>query len=373
MKMNKYRYIFTLIYTCFVMLSFLSCSSGNSSVSNKKKLTYKDLPIKKKISAINEPNPNSDFKTGDLINITVSRLDTSVNFDSVQFFVDGVMVGISTGTNLTYAWNSSEAKVGRRNIKTITYCKSYPKEVNNISIFMFSDLVPRQYGFQIINAFPHDQDAYTQGLVYDLGFLFESTGQYGKSSLRKIEPETGKLISSKKLPPDLFGEGVCIFKERIIQLTWKSRIGFVYDKKSFELINKIEYQTQGWGITTDGEKLIMSDGSNTIYFLEPEYFTELSRIEVYDNNGPVNNLNELEFINGEIYANVYQTDKIVKIDLLTGKVLAWINLEGLLSKKDYHKKIDVLNGIAYDQEKNRLFVTGKMWPKLFEIELVMLK
>ncbi len=373
MKMNKYRYNFILIYTCFVMLSFLSCSSGNSSINKSENQTHKDLPVKKKISVINDPKPNSDFITGDLVTITVSRLDTSVIIDSVQFFVDGVIVGTSTGTELTYAWNSSEAKAGRRNIKTITYSKNHPKEVNAISITMFSDFVPRQYGFQIIHTFPHDQDAYTQGLVFDLGFLFESTGQYGKSSLRKIEPETGKLISSKNLPPDLFGEGVCIFKERIIQLTWKSRIGFVYDKKSFELINKIEYQTQGWGITSDGEKLIMSDGSNTIYFLEPEYFTELSRIEVYDNKGPVNNLNELEFINGEIYANVYQTDKIVRIDPLTGKVLAWINMEGLLSKKDYHKKIDVLNGIAYDQGKNRLFVTGKMWPKLFEIKLVMMK
>jgi glutamine cyclotransferase len=373
MQINKYRGFFFLIHSYFIILCFLSCSTGKPSTNNKENQAYKNQPVKNKISVINKPEPNSSFMLGDLITISVNCMDSSIIIDSVQFFVNGVLLGTSSGLESFLVWNSSGSKVGKRNIKTITYSKNKSGEVNNISITMLSDLIPLQYGYKIIQVFPHDPEAYTQGLVFEQGILYEGTGQYGKSSLRKTDIETGKLLNNKKLPPDLFGEGVCIFKEKIIQLTWKSRIGFVYNKSNFEFINRIKYQTQGWGITTDGKRLIMSDGSNIIYFLEPEYFSELSRIEVYDNNGPVNDLNELEFINGEIYANVYQTDKIVIIDMYTGKVLAWINLEGLISEEDYADDIDVLNGIAYDKEKNRLFVTGKMWPKLFEIELVLIK
>ncbi|UCG26632.1 MAG: glutaminyl-peptide cyclotransferase, partial [Bacteroidales bacterium] len=216
----------------------------------------------------------------------------------------------------------------------------------------------------------HDISAYTQGLVYEDGFIYESTGQRGESTLRKVKLETGELIESLNLPPDLFGEGACIFGDKIIQLTWTSKTGFVYDKNTFRILNRIIYSTQGWGLTTNGEQLIMSDGSHIIYFLDPDYFTELSRIEVFDNERAVNNLNELEFIDGKIYANVYQSDLIVIIDPLTGKVLSRIDLQGLLSPEDRHDRIDVLNGIAYDAENKRLFVTGKRWPKLFEIQLV---
>lgn len=226
------------------------------------------------------------------------------------------------------------------------------------------------YSYRILNVYPHDVDAYTQGLVYDDGVLYEGTGLNEKSTLRMVDLKDGTVLQYHELAPEYFGEGVTIFGDRIIQLTWKANTGFYYDKASFILIEQFYYPTEGWGLTHDGKRLIMSDGSDVIRFLIPETFEEVSRISVTDHEGPVSNLNELEYINGEIFANVWPTDRIVKINPLTGKVTAWIDLTGLLKKQDRNAQVDVLNGIAYDAERDRLFVTGKHWPKLFEIELV---
>jgi glutamine cyclotransferase len=172
------------------------------------------------------------------------------------------------------------------------------------------------------------------------------------------------------LEPQFFGEGVTILGDRIIQLTWRSRVGFVYDKRDFTLLQQFTYATEGWGITHDGTNLIMSDGTSTLYVLEPQTFGEIGRILVSDHNGPVVRLNELEYVRGEIYANIWQTDRIARIDPQTGRVTAWIDLSDLLSAEDRLQPVDVLNGIAYDAVQDRLLVTGKLWPKLFEIELV---
>ena len=202
------------------------------------------------------------------------------------------------------------------------------------------------------------------------GILYEGTGQHGKSVLKKIDFETGKLIAELSIPEEYFGEGITIFGDKIIQLTWTSRKGFVYDKNSFKLINTIEYYTQGWGLTTDGEKLIMSDGSETIHFLDPVYFNEIGKRQVYDQNGPVKSLNELEYFNDLVYANVYQEEEIIAFDLKTGKVIKRIDCSGIIPK-GYENEIDnVLNGIAYDQDNDRIFITGKRWPNLFEVEFV---
>lgn len=226
------------------------------------------------------------------------------------------------------------------------------------------------YTYKIINTFPHDKSAYTQGLVYADGFLYEGTGQNGESSIRKVDLESGNVLQLHELSEDYFGEGIVVYKDRIIQLTWQSKTGFFYDRASFVPIEEFYYTWEGWGLTFDGERLIMSDGTSKIYFLDPETFEELGEIEVKDNGNPVDKLNELEFINGEIFANVWQTDKIVKFSPKDGKVNGWVNLSGLLNGADRHARIDVLNGIAYDAENNRIFVTGKYWPKLFEIEIV---
>ncbi len=227
------------------------------------------------------------------------------------------------------------------------------------------------YGFKIINTYPHDPNAYIQGLVYENGFFYEGTGLNGRSTLRKVEVETGKVLQLTNLLPELFGEGITIFGGRIIQLTWHAGIGFVYDQESFELLQLFNYPTEGWGITHDGERLIMSDGTANLYFWDPDSLAEIGRVEVFDNGQPVTWLNELEYINGEIFANVWQTDRIARIDPDTGRVVGWIDLTGLQSPEDRSQQRGaVLNGIAYDAENDRLFVTGKLWPKLYEIELI---
>ena len=221
----------------------------------------------------------------------------------------------------------------------------------------------------IINVYPHDRDAFTQGLVFEDGVLYEGTGLHGRSTLRRVDLKTGEM-QIRKLPDRLFGEGITVFGERIIQLTWQAGIGFVYDRSSFELLGEFRYPTQGWGITHDGERLIMSDGTSTLRILNPATFEETGRIEVRDRDGPVTRLNELEYVEGEIYANVWQTDRIVRIAPDTGEVVGWIDLTGILKPEDRADPVDVLNGIAYDSDNDRLFVTGKLWPWLFEIELV---
>jgi glutamine cyclotransferase len=231
------------------------------------------------------------------------------------------------------------------------------------------DVIP-VYSYNIVNTYPHDPDAFTQGLVFDDGVLYEGTGLYGQSSLRRVELETGDILQIRELSDQFFGEGIAIRGDRIIQLTWQSNIGFVYDKNSFELLQEFDYSTEGWGITYDGTRLIMSDGTSTLHFLDPQTFEETGQVEVFDNNGPVTRLNELEYVEGEIYANVWQTDRIARIAPDEGRVIGWVDLGGLLSAEDRNQSVDVLNGIAYDADDGRLFVTGKLWPKLFELELI---
>jgi len=226
------------------------------------------------------------------------------------------------------------------------------------------------YTYKIVNVYPHDRDAFTQGLVYVDGVLYEGTGLYGRSSLRIVDLETGEPVKLQKLPIDFFGEGITVMGDKLYQLTWKSRLGFVYDRETFDLLKQFTYRSEGWGITHDGERLIVSDGSALLYFWDPETLEELGRVTVRDDKGPVMRLNELEYVNGEVFANVWQTNRIARIDPKTGRVVGWIKLGGLLTKEDMSRPVDVLNGIAYDAEGDRLFVTGKLWPKLFEIELV---
>lgn len=226
------------------------------------------------------------------------------------------------------------------------------------------------YSYNIVNTYPHDVNAFTQGLVYESEYLYESTGIYNESTLRRVFLQTGEIVKVQKLDGIYFGEGITIYNNIIFQLTWKSNVGFIYDKKSFKLINKFYYDTEGWGITHNDKHLIMSDGTDEIFFLNPKNFKKVYSIKVHDEyNQPVARLNELEFIKGEIYANVWGRDEIARICPYSGKITGWINLSGLLSPKEY-KSAGALNGIAYDKQNNRFFVTGKRWPKIFEIKLI---
>jgi glutamine cyclotransferase len=229
------------------------------------------------------------------------------------------------------------------------------------------------YTLQIVHRYPHDPDAFTQGLAFDHGTLYEGTGLLGRSSVRKVDVKTGSVLQIQRLPPQLFGEGITVFGDRLIQLTWQSGVGLVYEKESFRLLKEFTYPTEGWGLTHDGRRLIMSDGTATLRFLEPETFKELGSIAVFDGNGPVGGLNELEYVRGEIYANVWPTTRIARIDPETGRVVAWIDLEALARQHATFNPDAVPNGIAYDPWGKRLFVTGKLWPNLYEIKLVLLK
>ena len=240
--------------------------------------------------------------------------------------------------------------------------------ISNLEPSTNSNVIP-VYTYKVINTYPHDQSAFTEGLVFEDGVLYEGTGLHGQSNLRRVKLDTGEILQIYELPPQFFGEGVTIYGNKIIQLTWQSNIGFVYNKYSFKLLQEFNYPDEGWGITHDEKHLIMSDGTETLHFLNPETFEEISQIEVSANDIPVTRINELEYIQGEIYANIWQTELIARIDPLTGQVIGWVDLKGILSPKDDSKTVDVLNGIAYDAKNDRLFVTGKYWPKLFEIKL----
>lgn len=226
------------------------------------------------------------------------------------------------------------------------------------------------YGYRIIKAYPHDPRALTQGLIYRDGFLFESTGLRGRSTLRKVRLETGVVLQQHTVDPKYFAEGLTAWENTLIQLTWKSSIGFLYDLASLKVKGTFRYPGEGWGLTSDQHRLIMSDGSATLRFLDPTTFHETGHLTVRDGYRSVANLNELEFLGGEIYANIWKTDRIVRISPHSGQVTGWIDLRGLLPEPDQGVPVDVLNGIAYDAVGDRLFITGKLWPKLFEIKLV---
>jgi len=225
------------------------------------------------------------------------------------------------------------------------------------------------YTYTIVNIYPHDTNAFTEGLVYSNGFLFESTGLNGESSLRRVDLTTGNILQEITLPSQYFGEGITIVNNTIIQLTWQSQIGFVYDKTTFALLRNFTYPTEGWGLTFDGKHLIMSDGTDNLYFLDPTTFHRTGQIQVHDGNTSIVNINELEYINGDVYANIWLTNKIAIINPDTGQVKAWIDLTGLPAENNSNPNA-VLNGIAYDQQNNRLFITGKDWPNLYQIKLI---
>jgi glutamine cyclotransferase len=226
------------------------------------------------------------------------------------------------------------------------------------------------YGYRVVHIYPHDPRAFTQGLEYRGGFLYEGTGLNGRSSLRKVDLQTGKVLQETQLDARYFGEGITLFDQRILELTWQAHRGFVYDRNTFKPIRDFEYPGEGWGLTNDGRQIYMSDGSAQIRCWNPSSLQETRRFTVHDGPRPIDYLNELEYIRGEIYANVWQTDRIARIDPKDGHVSGWIDLSGLLPAADLSDGADVLNGIAYDSLGDRLFVTGKLWPKLFEIQLV---
>nr|AAP58621.1 putative glutamine cyclotransferase [uncultured Acidobacteriota bacterium] len=225
------------------------------------------------------------------------------------------------------------------------------------------------YGYEVVHTFPHDPDAFTQGLEFHDGNFLESTGEVGHSSLRRVEIETGKVLQRVEVPRPYFAEGITLLRGKIYQLTWQHQLGFVYDALTFEKNGQFNYTGEGWGLTNDGQSLILSDGSNRIRFINPDNFQVQRTIVVLDADTPVREINELEYVKGEIYANIWHANRIARIDPQTGKVVGWIDLTGLLAPGEVQDEEAVLNGIAFDAAGDRLFVTGKLWPKIFEIRV----
>ena len=229
---------------------------------------------------------------------------------------------------------------------------------------------PAEYDYRVVESFPHDPEAFTQGLLFRDGRLFESTGGYGTSTLREVDLETGRVLRERRLGEGLFGEGLALVGDRLVQLTWREGVGFVYDARTLRTVGSFAYEGEGWGLASDGERVVMSDGTATLRFLDPATFEESGRIQATGPEGPVAGLNELELVGGVLYANVWRTDRIAMIDPENGRLRGWLDLAGILPVVFRRETTAELNGIAHDPATGRLFVTGKRWPRLFEIELV---
>ncbi len=356
------KYIIGLFFSMLLLIS----SCGENTEQDKLSETEILQPKSTKITSVEGLLNNQKFTIGDTIKIRI-LIESDVKVDSV-LMTFGKNEILSEGGQLEMV--TSDILPGKHTIK-IEATSIKGKELHTFVVEMLSDIVPTEYTYQRVTYYTHDPDAYTQGLFFHDGFLYENTGKKGESGLRKVELTTGRVLEQAFLPDQYFGEGITLWKDQIIQLTWTSNQGFVYSIEGFEQIKTFNYPTEGWGITTVENELVMTDRFENLHFLDPETLQETRLLKVYDNNGPVPQLNELEYIDGSIYANVYLTDDIVVIDPKTGKVQSRIDLADLLNAKtDRLPAPGVLNGIAYDETNKRLFVTGKLWPRLYEIRLI---
>ncbi len=355
------------------LAAFISCSGSSGSREVKNAAGNDSLSVAvetdsrpaKRLIEVLAPADNSSLSCTESLVFSVAHAAGQVKVDSVQ-----VYIGARLATTITTLPATAELPMsgdpGRLSVRAVAWSAASKPQTVTLFINLLSDIIPVTYRYRIVKTYPHDRRAYTQGLVYDGGFFYEGTGQQGESSLRKVEPETGKVVSQVNLDGSLFGEGVALLGDRIYQLTWTTKVGFVYEKETLRQINRIYYQTQGWGLSTAGDSLVMSDGTNVLWFLDSD-FNVLSSVDEWDNKGAVDNLNELEMIDGELWANIWQTDRIARIDPVTGKVLGYVELNNLLPREEREPGTDVLNGIAWDAAGRRLFVTGKYWPRLYEI------
>ncbi|WP_113654504.1 glutaminyl-peptide cyclotransferase [Pedobacter namyangjuensis] len=335
-------------------------------------LTISSCKTDKSLVSFSQPLQGDNIFLGDDVNIKLD-IPEGEKIDSVIYLIDDKVVAKTSNAD-SVLLGTGNLSLGYRTLSAVV-AQGDKRDTIITNIVLKTNHVPLALNYKVINTFPHDTSAYTQGLTYVDGKLLESTGSYGKSELKYVELNTGKTIQRTKLEPKYFGEGSVKVGDKIIVLTWQENVGLVYDASTLNLLSTFPYQSsrEGWGLTFDGKKLLRSDGSNKIWTMNASTYEVESYIEVYDNLGEVQRLNELEYINGKIYANVYLTNNIVIINPVSGVVEAKIDLAALepkgFFKDDDERQNNVLNGIAWDSKTNRLFVTGKKWPKLYEIKI----
>ncbi len=362
----------------FICLMLLCSCGGNSTREKGNGETEIALSTagKNEVKYVNSikitsPGKNKIYNFGEDITIQFENKE-HFPIDSSSVFINGHEIA-RLGKNVNrHILRLPENKAGYTSIKIMSWHPDNKRSTATVRIRLKPTRAPEKYTYKILKVFPHDREAYTQGLQYWNGYLYEGTGQYGESSIRKTDMQSGNILSVLNIDSQYFGEGITICNDKIYQLTWRSKKGFIYNLKTFTLESTFNYNSEGWGITTVGEHLIMSDGSNKLYHVTPSGFSIIKEVEVYDHNGEVSQLNELEYVNGLVWANVWLTDRIVAIDPETGVVKAELDMTGLLPESDragLNEKDDVLNGIAWNAEKNTFYVTGKRWPKIFEIKI----
>ena len=360
--------IFKLLALTLGLVMMYSCNGQGSAGRDANYHGSKANPIEeKKIIASVVVDNDANLHQGESALIKCN-LKENAEIDSILLYMNGERVAeIDTAA---YEYKLTSNYPTGRTIYRVEAYQNGTKHVQTGEFTVYAASIPQFYGYKIIKVYPHDANAYTQGLLFDNGVLYESTGLEGHSSLRKVEIATGKVLKNKKLADEYFAEGLVLLNDKLYQLTWQNNKAFVYDVNTFEQLHEFGYGGEGWGITTDGKLLYMSDGTDEIRILNPETFKKVGSINVYTDNSKVMYLNELEWINGEIWANVYTTNAIIRIDPRSGAVKGVIDMSGLLTESDINSNTDVLNGIAYDEATGRIFVTGKNWNKLFEIEVL---
>ena len=354
---------YSLLYSSILCLFFIA---GCNSFSDKDEQQDNNNTAEQ-APAVLYPQLESRYHLGDTIMV---KLELVKNYkpDSVQFLLDGLRM-VNAKSDLAVTLFTDNKTLGKHTISAVLFLSG--KSTTYITNFyLLAKVPPITYDYRILNVYPHDTTAFTEGLIYSDGYLYESTGQYGKSELRKVELKTGTVLKRITLDKQYFGEGLTQFKRNFIQLTWKENTGFVYDA-NFSLVKTFNQDNrEGWGLCNDSNYLLQSDGSHKIYFLNTETYREERHIEVYDNQLPVRRINELEYVEGSIYANLWETNTIAIINPINGQLTATINVSDILNMYEKRPSLDVLNGIAYDTKGKRLFITGKNWPKLFEIKIV---
>lgn len=359
-----------LLIICSVFLLNNRCATGKNDRKSIPQKEHKDTRKHQKFFKLKDSEKERTAKLGDTIIFEfASRKQT--NADSVKLTVRENEQVLVQKSDLVYEWATDNVPGGIQNLRFLIYFNDSLSEVLVKSITLFATSAPRKLNYKIVRKFWHDPEAYTQGLLYYNGYLYESTGHKNHSSLRKLSPQTGKIIQKYDLDNQYFGEGIARIGEEVYMLTWLSQKGFVFDINNFNVKRKFDLQTlQGWGLTNDKSTLILSDGSENLYYYDPVYFTQIKQISVCDDQKMVSQLNELEFTDKGLFANLYGQKEIVLIDLQTSTAIGILNLSDLFPEGIPDDMDHVLNGIAYNPDTNSYFVTGKYWPVMYEINVL---